>query len=406
MLNMQNVKDIEITEGNVRTIHDKDNKLIWGRLAYDTKYAGDTEQQTYSGKNLFNKNNYNLFNGYLSGNPTGTIVANANNDIFYIPCQPNTTYSISKTTSLNFAVACSTVIPSNGSAFTGRVSGNSAPNLTITTDATASCLIVWARNGDIDGEISRTEVLNTLQIEIGSPTAYEPYVGGIPSPNPDYPQDVNVVTGTQTVTISDGVDSEDYTISLGTIELCKIGTYQDYIYKSGDDWYVHKATSKYTFTGSETIGKASNTSNNSYYYASSQNPNYGFSDIDRTHMTSGSGSTAVIPIYSKYFGENSSNNIVSTDSIGIGFNLSGTSGIDCRIGVGLSSSINTANLLKTWLTNNTLTVYYPLASPNDTQIADTNLITQLNNIHQFLTRYGYNSNVTGNLPIIINQTSL
>ena len=33
---------------------------------------------------------------------------------------------------------------------------------------------------------------------------------------------------------------QPYTIDLGATELCKIGDYQDYIYKSGEDWYVHK----------------------------------------------------------------------------------------------------------------------------------------------------------------------
>ena len=41
------------------------------------------------------------------------------------------------------------------------------------------------------------------QLEKGSTaTAYEPYVGGIASPNPDYPQPVNTVTGEQTVKIT------------------------------------------------------------------------------------------------------------------------------------------------------------------------------------------------------------
>ena len=43
-MDMQNVKDLAITEGDVRTIHDSNGNLLWGRLAYDTKYAGDTEQ--------------------------------------------------------------------------------------------------------------------------------------------------------------------------------------------------------------------------------------------------------------------------------------------------------------------------------------------------------------------------
>ena len=43
------------------------------------------------------------------------------------------------------------------------------------------------------------------QLEVASSkTAYEPYVGGIPAPSPSYPQDIKVVTGQQSVTVSDG----------------------------------------------------------------------------------------------------------------------------------------------------------------------------------------------------------
>lgn len=61
------------------------------------------------------------------------------------------------------------------------------------------------------------------------------------TPTPTDPQTVNVATGTQTVTVT-GIDSQTstYTIDLGSIELCKIGTYQDYIYQSGPSWFLHK----------------------------------------------------------------------------------------------------------------------------------------------------------------------
>ena len=87
---------------------------------------------------------------------------------------------------------------------------------------------------------------------------YEPYCGGIPSPNPDYPQDVNVVTGTQTLTITNGTDVQTYAITLGSLELCKIGTYQDYIYKSGDKWLIHKEVNKYTVALSSTVHTLAN----------------------------------------------------------------------------------------------------------------------------------------------------
>ena len=45
-MEMQNVKNLTITEGNVKTIHDKNNQLIWGAVGYDTKYVGDTTQAT------------------------------------------------------------------------------------------------------------------------------------------------------------------------------------------------------------------------------------------------------------------------------------------------------------------------------------------------------------------------
>ena len=416
---MQNVSNLVIPEGNVRTIHDKDNRLIWGRLAYDTKYAGNTLQngtptpdapvavQTATGeqtvwvhgKNMFNPALLSQVEGYNTYNSATGLWTTSNlgsyyRSIFYDAASSGSNRDVSKivgplTANTTYAVKLYDFVNNTG-----------------TTSRPLSYALFHSNNTVIAGSNVRVEsfftfttpdeacYLDIRRLESGGTVSFSK---------------IMIIEGTyteQTMPSYEPYQSQSYTVNLGSTEFCKIGGYQDYIYKSGDDWYVHKATNKYTFTGSETIGKASNTSNNSYYYASSQNPDYGFSDIDRTHMTSGSGSTAVIPIYSKYFGESSSNTIVSTDSIGIGFNLSGASGIDCRIGVGLSSSINTAALLKTWLTNNTLSVYYPLATPTDTEITDTNLITQLNNIHQFLTRYGYNSNVSGNLPIIIDKTDL
>lgn len=59
-----------------------------------------------------------------------------------------------------------------------------------------------------------------------------------PAPTPDNPQAIQSVTDSQSVEI----DGTTYTIDLGSIELCKIGDYQDYIYRSGNDWYLHKET--------------------------------------------------------------------------------------------------------------------------------------------------------------------
>lgn len=76
----------------------------------------------------------------------------------------------------------------------------------------------------------------------------------IVQPTPEFPETIQTVTGEQTIVVSDGANqSQSLTVDLGSIELCKIGTYQDYIYKSGGDWYVHKEIGKIASYNGESI---------------------------------------------------------------------------------------------------------------------------------------------------------
>lgn len=85
-----------------------------------------------------------------------------------------------------------------------------------------------------------------IQLESGSTaTSFEPYVGGTASPNPDYPQAIQTVTGVQTISIN-GTDHE---IDLGSIELCKLGDSQDYIWKDGNEWKIRQNYIKITDLG-------------------------------------------------------------------------------------------------------------------------------------------------------------
>lgn len=255
MLNLQNVANLSITEGNVRTIHDGNSNLLWGRLTYDTKYAGDSSQ---------------------SGNP-----------------------------------------------------------------------------------------------------------------DPNNPLSISNVTGTQTVTVSDGTNSEAYTVNLGTIELCKIDNYQDYIYKSGNDWYIHKEVGKVILTGSadETW---SGGNNNIYFF----------------HVVAGAyqpeNRSTFASILSDHFKVQTYNQVASTTiDYGIALDSNNAGRLAIR-----NKDIADTSALKTWLASNNTTVYYALATSTDTKITDNTLIGQLEAIHHFLTRYGYSSSVSGNLSIIINQTTL
>lgn len=328
----------------------------------DLKIYGDTSQQTYTGKNLANVTQTaqedngitSTRNGgevTLTGTATAISICQLTN---YFTCKAGTTYTMSA----NNPVANSNVLirlyrSSGPSRIVQMSTVNSYGSFTFTEDESVRIEVRVSSGAAITDSF-----VFKPQLEIGaSSTSYEPYVGGIPSPNPNYPQDIQVVTGRQTVksmgknlcssatvrsnahidfvadcatitsnkvvlsaitnaTVSnasvyvfvDDVDlhqgagifagtagergyavltfqqtvmdairagktlkldlyrsgagfssvsnaqielgdqmtdyepyrGQSYTIDLGAIELCKIGTYQDYIWKDGDDWKIHK----------------------------------------------------------------------------------------------------------------------------------------------------------------------
>lgn len=415
-MDMQNVSNLQIPEGAVRTIHDKDNRLLWGRVAYDVKYAGDISQQTYSGKNLakvtecnistssyslvisngsvdinsITTNNwFDLSGGQRTGDWVPTNVASvadynltsADEGTYVLSIQ---NFSYTNTANQNAQIHVITNQRRIGTSITRGATSFEPKVFTLEVGEYVKMIGAWI------GATGTGELKGEFQLEVGSqPSPYEPYVGGVPAPNPDYPQNVQTVTGEQTITISNGVDSENFAISLGSIELCKIGTYQDYIYKSGDDWYVHKETKKIILNGAETW---QNSGTNIFAcsdiadYALSGN--LGYSPIAQSIPNTERGSTFATEAasYSNCFafGDGTIANRLYWKSV----------------------KFTGATSFKTWLGSNNQPLYYALATPTDTEITDATLISQLNAVHEWMTRYGYNSVVTGNLPIIIDRTNL
>ena len=129
-------------------------------------------------KNLFDKSNPNIINGYFSASGEALSPAPSTRTV-YIPCAPDTDYTVSKIASARFAVGFSSQIPAaNVEIDNVVVSTTMKTVLTSTSTENAKYLVVWFYHSSYDTDITENEILESLQIEIGTTaTAYSPFVG-------------------------------------------------------------------------------------------------------------------------------------------------------------------------------------------------------------------------------------
>ena len=505
------------------------DNTISAKLA-NAQLNGDTTQQTYTGKNKvdFTTITYSSANSGTGTREDGTFTVTSSESgasgIRFVQTDlqlsPNTTYTFSaKVVSLTSAIGSYVAVAANMSegglfingsyAFAGQTS-----SVTFTTPSSIES------NASIrlyTGGANTTTVFTDVQLELGSTsTSYEPYVGGITSPNPDYPQTVNVVTGSQNISVcgknlmplsavsvnnntrqtnfkidlaagtytasfdldsftlgtntsfgvlmsltdSDNVQvgdieltnissststgrktatftisgsasslhtsnirinltnynngaraelsniqieagspatayspyqNEKYTVDLGSIKLCKIGDYQDYIYKSDNDWYVHKETGETIYTGSaeetwdlHSVG----------------------SSVFKTRILDMMGQDnqqKIAPLFCDYYTPTAYAVITNSNywpDYGVAGRTAAVSGIAIR-----NKDCADAADFKTWLSTNNTTVYYVLATPTDTKITDTALIMQLNALWNAKSHVGQTNFIvtatSTNLPTIL-----
>lgn len=139
--------------------------------------SGHTEVQVQNHqKNLFNPSNVII--GYI-GQSGGAykIIAYADARTIYARCEPNTTYTISKTAGKRFSVGWSDTLPDIGVIVNDSVYDTTASVVTFTTGATAKYIVAFVWLGTQD-TITADEMLASCQIELGSTaTPYEPYNG-------------------------------------------------------------------------------------------------------------------------------------------------------------------------------------------------------------------------------------
>ena len=464
-------------EGETPTLDNTANAT----MSIDLK--GNTSQETTTGKNLFNiEGQYETGTGITftknnDGSYTLNGTANGNNflrGLCYLNEQHTISYS-SSTANSNVIIRTRTGTPTAQTGIQDQLAVS-----TTSGNLTSSKQFDFVEISIVSGT-TLNDFKIYIQLEKGSSvTTFEPYTNGA-SPNPDYPQDVHVVTGDNTITINENLFDEIYTdinnnlsykpinvgvgsftlkttaplnnlnnanlfllagnvttgantsengvskgtprtqnsvngyitiayrnlngtnpqdyktelyntnhiqtysINLGTMELCKIGGYQDYIYKDNKKWYKYETIGKVILDGTETW-TGLNAGGGGYKRAE--------------HLISNSPSitsprTIVISNYFKY------NDAYATDTIGTCF-IS-----ESKLFVYPKQQDNFSNF-KTWLGTNNTSIYYPLATPTANEITDTTLISQLNALAGAESYTGQTniSQVNNDKPFIITAKAL
>lgn len=195
------------------------------------------------------------------------------------------------------------------------------------------------------------------------------------TPSPSTPAPIETKTGT----IRERIDGKMYTFHLGDIELCKIGNYQDKIYKNNGKWYIHKEIANLVLNGEETnitqrnIGDGSTTI--SFDILQSGPLNYGADYILTNRFI---------------YNQQSMNGI---EGIGIG---SSPRQVYIQIKRDRLNSLN-VNGFKEWLANNNVSIYYVM-EPTEIEITNTILLKELNNVGHELIFAGVVKN-TGNISL-------
>lgn len=349
----------QTASGNPISVNITDNA---GKIE-SLKLDGDTAQQTYTGKNLLNLSasrwgnsgtdySFDVSSGVLTVTKSSATANNRYSGWAITGLTTGAKYTFSIESFTNSALSNTDraimIRSYNGASASEVISLNKTQTsytFTVPNDSVRLEFFFYIASGDTDS----TSIITKPMLEAGeTATDYEPYVGGQASPSPSYPQDINVVTGTQTISIN----GANYLIDLGSIELCKLGTYQDYIWKDGDDWKVHKATGKYVY-----------------------NNDLGENGISSSFVSMLSPVLPVVRNLAHDSGICRSNMYIPVDQNGTG--LSGTTSTR-RIRVYTAVSIaDSYDKVRQLASEKNLTIYYPLDTATDTTITDQTLIAQL-----------------------------
>ena len=301
-------------------------------------------------KNIFDKNSFVRRDDY-SKNDSGTEITlngfgyNTN----YIAVQPNTQYHIFGDI-INSTSACRVFYYDNSKNWISRTGSMGAGVSSFSFTTPNNCYYIQFQYS------TNTINVNTIQIELGSTaTPYTPH------------------------------QEQTQIVSLGDIELCKIGNYQDYLYKSNDKWYKKGNVLKYD----------KNTLKNLVWNVTANGDYKAFWTQNNNLYVVGQKYSNLFSYENKSFREATDNKIcenANTQAILLLFN---------------TNVANTIDEWKTWLQSNNLVVYLMRKTPQDIEITNETLIEQLDNLEKLKSYNGItNINCSGNLSAILGVSAL
>jgi len=311
----------EIEEGQITDVIGFKSLKLKGQTSQGENPSPDSPQDVNNvsgyneinicGKNLFDKDN--IISGYRldgSGNPSSS----ANNEFTsdFIPVESGTTYIRSYG---NISAYTRTCFYDKNKSFVSK--NDDSQSFTIPSN------VKYIRFSEY---LSK---LDTMQLEQGSSvTSYTVHQGN------------------------------NFEINLGTIELCKISTYQDYIFKRDGKWWKHKAIGKKILNGTENWALESSGNSNFRYHI-----NNFYDGVTMNNTNS----------YCNRFPIKEITN--STTDYGVY-----GSGTDYYFRIRTETEMTLDNF-KTWLSSNNVVVYYVLATPIDEEITYAPLLRQLDELY-------------------------
>lgn len=289
---INNGSSYDIYLGNTKTITDISKPISNVLDIINYKINGNSKQKKYTGKNLLNVPQKISHESYVYS------LTDEQKQALY-DLEVGTTYRYSGTFTHSNESYTTTM---NGYIFVGLEDGTNKwiqQNSAFTLDSKITSVI------GIYGDNAGTWTLENAMIEKGSTaTSYEPYVGGIPSPNPEYPQEIksvgNLVTegdnagkyvipikisGKQLVDKNNLI--EGYIKSDGTVESVYWYNCTDFIEISGD--YLTYSNSQATLATSR------------YYAFYDKNKNFISGEQQKSDNEGSTSYTIEIPNGAKYF---------------------------------------------------------------------------------------------------------